>query len=78
MVEAIGVSKSLKAIEDTDMIIYLIDITRGVEAKDIELLDKIRSLGKPYIIGLNKIDISREKLDSIKEELKAYMESDEE
>lgn len=72
VVEAIGVSKSLKAIEDTDMIIYLIDITRGVDAKDIELLDKIKGLGKPYIIGLNKIDISREKLDQVKEALKEY------
>ncbi len=72
VVEAIGVSKSLKAIEDTDMIIYLIDITRGVEVKDIELLDKIKALGKPYIIGLNKIDISREKLNKVKEQLKGY------
>ena len=72
VVEAIGVSKSLKAIEDTDMIIYLIDITRGVENKDIELLDKIKDLGKPYIIGLNKIDISREKLEQIKQQLSDY------
>ena len=72
VVEAIGVSKSLKAIEDTDMIIYLIDITRGVDGKDIELLNKIKMLGKPYIVGLNKIDISREKLDEIKQKLNVY------
>ena len=72
VVEAIGVTKSLKAIEDTDMIIYLIDITRGVEDKDIELLNKIKALRKPYIIGLNKIDISREKLNEIKDKLSGY------
>ena len=72
IVEAIGVSKSLKAIEDTDMIIYLIDITRGIDNKDIELLDKIKGLNKPYIIGLNKIDISREKLNEIKVSLSDY------
>ena len=72
VVEAIGVSKSLKAIEDTDMIIYMIDITRGVEPKDVELLNKIKGLGKPYIVGLNKIDISREKLNEIKQKLNAY------
>lgn len=72
VVEAIGVSKSLKAIEDTDMIIYLIDITRGIENKDVELLDKIKGLGKPYIIGLNKIDVSREKLEQIKQQLSDY------
>lgn len=72
VVEAIGVNKSLKAIEDTDMIIYLIDITRGIDNKDIELLDKIKGLNKPYIIGLNKIDISREKLNEIKQQLIGY------
>ena len=72
VVEAIGVSKSLKAIEDTDIIIYLIDTTRGVGDKDIELLNKIKSLGKPYIIGLNKIDISREKLEKNKQQLNEY------
>ena len=72
VVEAIGVTKSLKAIDDTDMIIYLIDITRGIDNKDIELLNKIKGLNKPYIIGLNKIDISREKLDGMKQQLMGY------
>jgi len=72
VVEAIGISKSIKAIEDTDIIIYLIDSIRGLEGKDIELLEKIKRLGKPYIIGINKIDISREKLDETKEQLKSY------
>ena len=72
IVEAIGVTKSLKAIEETDIVIYLIDITRGIEAKDIELLNKIKDLNKPYIIGLNKIDISREKLNEIIQQLKEY------
>ena len=72
IVEAIGVTKSLKAIEETDIVIYLIDITRGIEAKDIELLNKIKDLNKPYIIGLNKIDISREKLNEIIQQLKSY------
>lgn len=72
IVEAIGVTKSLKAIEETDIVIYLIDITRGIEAKDIELLNKIKDLNKPYIIGLNKIDISREKLNEILQQLKSY------
>lgn len=72
VVEAIGVSKSLKAIEDTDIIIYLIDITRGVDQKDIELLNKVKKLGKPYIVGVNKIDISREKLEEINRQLADY------
>ena len=67
VVEAIGVNKSLKAIEDTDMIIYLIDLSRGLNARDMELLNKIKGLNKPYIIGLNKIDISREKQNDIKQ-----------
>jgi len=72
VVEAIGVNKSLKTIEDTDMIIYLIDVSRGLNSRDIELLEKIKGLNKPYIIGLNKIDISREKIETIEEELKEF------
>lgn len=72
VVEAIGVNKSLKAIEDTDMIIYLIDLSRGMNTRDIELLEKIKGLNKPYIIGLNKIDISREKMLKVENELKDF------
>ena len=35
-------------------------------------MNKIKGLNKPYIIGLNKIDISREKYDNIKDELKGF------
>jgi tRNA modification GTPase len=69
VVEAIGVNKSLKAIDDTDMIIYLIDLSRGLNARDIELLEKIKGQNKPYIIGLNKVDISREKIEDVKSQL---------
>jgi len=72
VVEAIGVNKSLKLVEDTDMIIYLIDLSRGLRARDIELLEKIKGLNKPYIIGLNKIDISREKIETIESKLKDF------
>ena len=72
VVEAIGVNKSLKAIDDTDMIIYLIDLSRGLNARDIELLEKIKGQNKPYIIGLNKVDISREKIDDVKSKLENY------
>ena len=72
VVESIGVTKSLKAIQDTDMIIYLIDLSRGINGKDIELLNKIKELKKPYIVGLNKIDISRENIANVKEQLKEY------
>ena len=54
------------------MIIYLIDVSRGLNSRDIELLEKIKGLNKPYIIGLNKIDISREKIETIEEELKEF------
>lgn len=69
VVEAIGVNKSLKAIDDTDMIIYLIDLSRGLNSRDIELLEKIKGQNKPYIIGLNKVDISREKIEDVKSQL---------
>lgn len=72
VVEAIGVNKSLKAIENTDIIIYLIDLSRGISEKDTELLNKIKEQNKPYIVGINKVDISRENENKLKEMLKDH------
>ena len=72
VVEKIGINRSLKKIEDTDIIIYLIDVNRGIEKIDFETLNKIHNLNKPYIIGLNKVDISREKCLEIKDKLSNF------
>ena len=71
IVEAIGVKKSIETIDNVDVIIYLIDSTKGLQQKDRELIMNINSKNKPYIICLNKIDISHEKLNELEKELES-------
>ena len=71
IVEAIGVKKSIETIDNVDVIIYLIDSTKGLQQKDRELVMNIKSKNKPYIICLNKIDISHEKLNELEKELES-------
>lgn len=71
IVEAIGVKKSIETIDNVDAIIYLIDSTKGLQQKDRELIMNINSKNKPYIICLNKIDISHEKLNELEKELES-------
>ena len=53
-IEEIGVKKALKLIDESDLIIYIIDNTKKIDEKDIEILDSIKN--KKAIILLNKID----------------------
>ena len=53
-IEEIGVKKALNLIEESDLIIYIIDNTKEIDKKDIEILDSIKN--KKAIILLNKID----------------------
>lgn len=60
VVEKIGVEKSLKCIETADLIIYLIDCTKGLSAKDKELIHTLKEVKKTYIVCLNKIDVNKD------------------
>jgi tRNA modification GTPase len=62
IVEKIGVEKSLKCIETSDLIIYLLDSTKGLSSKDKELISTLRELKKTYIVCMNKIDMCKEVL----------------
>lgn len=66
IIEKIGIEKSIKIIEDVDLVIYMIDGIIGIKEKDIEVINKIRETNKPIIVCINKIDFSREKLQDIK------------
>ena len=60
IVEKIGIQRSIDIIDKVDLVIFVVDITKGLTEKDIEILNIIKEKGKKYIICLNKIDISRE------------------
>lgn len=69
IIEKIGINKSLKIIENVDLIIYIIDGTVNLKEKDIEVINKIKETNKPFIICINKTDISRENINEIKNKI---------
>ena len=63
--EVIGIIKTLKTVEASDIVILLIDSLDGITDQDLNLIGKVIEIGKPAIIALNKID----NLDSYKQDL---------
>ena len=66
-VEEIGIEKSKKVAEDSDLIIAMFDNSKELSKEDLEILDFIKD--KRAIILLNKIDLKQDNLDN-KEEIK--------
>ena len=51
------------SIDDTDIILFLVDAFEGLGKGDIYILDKLKSVNKPVILIINKIDkISHEEI----------------
>ena len=51
------------SIDDTDIILFIVDAYEGLGKGDIYILDKLRTLNKPVFLIINKIDkISREEI----------------
>ena len=65
IIEAIGVEKSLKIMEESDLVLFMLNNNEELTEDMKELLDKVRN--KKYIVLINKIDLES-KLD--KEEIK--------
>lgn len=69
IIEKIGIDKSLKIIEDTNLVIYIIDSTVGIKEKDVEVINKIQQQNIKHIICVNKVDFSRENINQIKKQI---------
>jgi tRNA modification GTPase len=63
IIEAIGVEKSLKIMEEADLILLMLNNNEELSKEIIELLNKIRN--KKYLVLINKIDLDN-KLDRSK------------
>jgi GTPase len=50
---------ALSAAADVDFLIIMFDAIQGIKRTEIELFDRLTSLGKPYIVVMNKIDLVR-------------------
>ena len=55
IVEKLGVNKSLEIIDNSDLIIYMLNNNEELSKEEIELLEKIKT--KKHIIVINKIDL---------------------
>ena len=62
-VENIGVEKSLKLIDKSDLIIYVLNNNETINQENIDLLEKIKN--KNYIVVINKIDLEKKLDDKI-------------
>lgn len=58
MAEKEGVRRSLQAIDDSDLVIVLIDGTKPLSDEDLYILERVKEKGKRFIIGINKSDLS--------------------
>ncbi len=70
IIERIGVEKSIKILEEMDLVLYLINGQDGVSKEDFEILSKIKNKGLKYITVINKMDVTEKLiLDTIMDEL---------
>ncbi len=58
VVEKIGVEKSKEKIDEADLVIFMLDLSRKIDEEDIEIMDFIKD--KKYIILLNKLDLNKD------------------
>ncbi|MDR1008834.1 MAG: GTPase Era [Rickettsiales bacterium] len=53
------VSEAWTAMDSADAVLYLLDAKKGMTATFARIVDKLRTLGKPIALALNKIDLVR-------------------
>ncbi len=59
--EFYSVMRSIRAIENSDVCILMIDATRGIEAQDMNIFQVIQRNSKSLVVVVNKWDLVREK-----------------
>jgi len=62
VIEKIGVDKSRTAMENADMIIFLLDVASGITEEDLDIYQKIKD--KKFVILVNKEDLEERKITS--------------
>ena len=70
IVEKIGVEKSIKLLDETDLVIYILNAQEEISKSDLELLSKIQNKGIKLIVAVNKMDKYQKSIfDTILDEL---------
>ena len=73
-IEFYSTLRSLKAIEDSDVCIVLIDASRGMEAQDINIISQAHKAKKGIVIMVNKWDLVEKDSKTAHEWTKAMLE----
>ena len=60
-VEFFSYVRAMHAVEESDVILFLIDSEEGIVDQDLKLINMIAEQGKPILIGFNKIDLLNKK-----------------
>lgn len=58
VVERIGVERSRTALDEADLVLFVLDASRQLDETDRELFERVQ--GKPAIVILNKLDLPRQ------------------
>ena len=67
-VEYFSYVRAMHAVDESDIVLMLIDASDGIVDQDLRILNLIRGYGKPVVVALNKIDeLSAETLLDLKE-----------
>ena len=67
-VEYFSYVRAMHAVDESDIVLMLIDASDGIVDQDLRILNLIRGYGKPVVVALNKIDeLSEEHLSDLKE-----------
>jgi tRNA modification GTPase len=56
IIEKIGVSKSIKKIDEVDLVIYVLNVEDNISNEDLNMISKIDNKGIKYIVVINKMD----------------------
>ncbi len=56
-IEFYSVLRSLRALEDSDVCVYIVDAERGLESQDVSLISLAQKQGKGMVIMVNKWDL---------------------
>jgi GTP-binding protein len=56
--EKLSVADALRAVDFAEVVVLLLDATKGLEAQDLKIADKVLQEGRALVIALNKWDVA--------------------
>ncbi|MDB5738781.1 MAG: GTP-binding protein Der [Sphingomonas bacterium] len=56
--EKLSASDTMRAVDFAEVVVLLLDATRGLESQDLRIADKVLSEGRALVVALNKWDVA--------------------